>query len=184
MRVTRYLGEKSVETLARKLYSLDDPGADVSKAVDALVEANPNLPLRQPGPLSKAIDKDTLITVPDVEGATVTDAAQPVDAVANEGLLARTKEAIDLLQPELDAENDRAAADLKETIELISSQEFLEAAKRDPNLAATLKGVSENARLGLEEVSSDAADQRSAIEGAQSAIQGLLELAKLGTGRG
>ena len=31
MRVTRYLGEKSVETLARKLYSLDDPGADVSK---------------------------------------------------------------------------------------------------------------------------------------------------------
>jgi hypothetical protein len=184
MRVTRYLGEKSVETLARKLYSLDDPGADVSKAVDALVEANPNLPLRQPGPLSKAIDKDTLITVPDVEGATVTDAAQPVDAVANEGLLARTKEAIDLLQPELDAENDRAAADLKETIELISSQEFLEAAKRDPNLAATLKGVSENARLGLEEVSSDAGDQRSAIEGAQSAIQDLLELAKLGTGRG
>ena len=108
MRVTRYLGEKSVETLARKLYSLDDPGADVSKAVDALVEANPNLPLRQPGPLSKAIDKDTLITVPDVEGATVTDAAQPVDAVANEGLLARDEGSDRPLQPELDTENDRA----------------------------------------------------------------------------
>ena len=158
MRVTTYQGEKSLETLVRKLYQLDQPGTDLARAVDAVVAANPNLPLRQPGTLSKAIPKDTVIVVPDLEGATPTDNTQPVDVVTGQGILARMKDILDVLQPEFDAANERSTSELKETLDLIGSNLFLAAAKKDPNLAATLRSVSDNSRAGLDDVAADAQD--------------------------
>jgi hypothetical protein len=180
MRVTTYQGEKSLETLVRKLYQLDHPGTDLARAVDAVVAANPNLSLRQPGTLSKAIPKDTVIVVPDLEGATPTENTQPVDVVTGQGILARMKDILDVLQPEFDAANERSTSELKETLDLIGSDPFLAAAKKDPNLAATLQSVSDNSRAGLADVAADAQDQRLALAGAQDAIGALVDLVNAG----
>jgi hypothetical protein len=81
-----------------------------------------------------------------------------------------------VLQPEFDAANERSTAELKETIDLIGSKPFLAAAKKDPNLAATLKSVSDSSRTRLEDVAADAQDQRLALAGSQDAIQALVDL--------
>lgn len=186
MRVTTYQGEKSLEALARKLYDLGHPGTDVARAVDALVEANPNLPLRQPGmgTLPKAMPRDSIIVVPDLEFAAPTDATQPVGDVAGQGILARMKEVLEILQPEFDAENERQTAELKETLDLIGSKPFLVAAKKDPNLATMLKSVGDNTTAGLEDVEATARDQRLALAGAQDAIGAFVELVNKGPARG
>jgi hypothetical protein len=176
MRVTRYQGEKNLQDLAGRLYKVGDPAA-MAAVTAQLADANPNLPLGQPGALGKAIAPGTLIVVPDVVGATLTDASQPVGDAVGQALLERTKQAIAQMGPELEAERRQSVADLKTTLELIASKDFQAAAKRDKELAAALATVGENAKARLDDLDAAGGDQQLAIDGAQRAVEGLLELA-------
>jgi hypothetical protein len=177
MRVTRFEGEKSLQELVRRLYAVDDPKVATAGIAAALADANPSLPLRGTGALSKAIEPGTLIAVPEFEGAGLTDASQPVDDSIGEAILERTKAAIELVLPALEADRDASVAEIKATLDLIGSKSFTAAAKRDDKLAAALKTVNESASTRLEDLAAAEQDQRLAVEGAQSAIVDLLGLA-------
>lgn len=184
MRVTRFEGEKNLQELVGRLYAVDDPEARTADVAAALADANPSLPLRGSGALSKAIEPGTLIAVPDIEGARLTDVSQPVDSSFGQAILERTRGAIEQALSALEADREASVAEVKATLDLIGSKSFKAAAKRDDRLAAALKTVYANASARLDDLAAAESDQRLAVEGAQSAIVDLLGLANRQAGRG
>jgi hypothetical protein len=168
MRVTRFRGEASLKELVDRLYQIDEGGPSQTAAAASLIEANRHLPL-QSHDLSKAMPKGTMIAVPELEATRPGRTTTPLRDAAAKAAQARAAAALEQLAAALDADNDRAVAELKATDALISSEEFHAAAREDPQVAAQLEEIGTAAHAEMDRIDRQRQRQRHVLDQARSA---------------
>lgn len=168
MRVTRFRGEGSLKELVDRLFQIDEGGPSQSAAAARLIEANRHLPL-QSHDLSKAMPKGTMIAVPELEATRPGRTTTPLREAAAKAAQARAATALDQLSAALEADNDRAIAELKATHALIGSSDFQAAARENAQVAAQLDEIGTAVQAELDRIDRQRQRQGQVLEQARVA---------------
>jgi hypothetical protein len=174
MRVTRFDNQRNLTELVSQLYELSKAPGTRSVALNALVDANPEVNLRRGG-LAARLDVGTLLVVPDVEGAAHTDRSTELGAEAAAALLKRAKAVVADAETRLAESYQRSFEEIESRVRTLHAKELMQAAAQDPAIAERITILDQDARHAAEQLSAMRSREQEALRQADETVATLIE---------